>query len=141
MIAYQYPDAPRVGVGALIFKDDCVLLIKRGKSPSKGMWTVPGGKLELGETLQEAAEREVLEETGIIVKAQNPVHIFDMVARDDDGRIKYHYVIVDVETIYISGEPKAGDDADDARWVRFQDLESFGVGERTLALLKKFIEL
>ncbi len=141
MTNYEYPDAPRVGVGAVIFRDDCVLLIKRGKSPSKGMWTVPGGKLELGETLQQAAEREVLEETGVSVIAKNPVHIFDMVARENDGRIKYHYVIVDVEAQYISGEPRAGDDADDARWVRFDDLKQLGVGERTVAVLKKFIDL
>ena len=101
------------------------------------MWTVPGGRLELGESLQEAAEREVFEETGLTVKAGKPLYIFDMVAKDGDGRIKYHYVIVDVEARYIKGEPMAGDDAADARWVRYRELESLGVGDKTLELLER----
>ena len=137
MTAHTYPDSPKVGVGALVFHKNQVLLIKRGKSPSKGMWTVPGGKLELGESLQEAAEREVFEETGLTVKAGNPLYIFDMVAKDDGGRIKYHYVIVDLEARYIKGQPIAGDDAADARWVRYTELESLGVGDKTLELLEK----
>ncbi len=136
MIAYKYPDAPRVGVGAVVFQDGRVLMIKRGKSPSKGMWSIPGGRLELGETLQEAAEREVFEETGLIVRAGKPLYVFDMVARDDDGRIKYHYIIVDLTAEYIQGELKAGDDADDARWVLFEELESLGVSEKTISLLQ-----
>jgi len=136
MIAYKYPDAPRVGVGAVVFQDDRILMIKRGKSPSKGMWSIPGGRLELGETLQEAAEREVLEETGLTVKAGKPLYVFDMVAKDDDGRIKYHYVIVDLAAEFITGELIAGDDADDARWVLFEQLESLGVSEKMIRLLK-----
>jgi ADP-ribose pyrophosphatase len=135
MTAFRYPDAPRVGVGAVVFQDDRILMIKRGKSPSKGMWSIPGGRLELGETLQEAAEREVFEETGLTVKAGTPLFVFDMVARDDDGRVKYHYVIVDLAAEFIHGEVKAGDDADDARWVLFEELESLGVSEKTIRLL------
>ena len=117
MTASKYPDAPRVAVGALVIKDDRVLMIKRGKSPSKGMWSVPGGRVEIGETLQEAAEREVLEETGITVRAGKPVYVFDMVEKGENGRVKYHYVIVDVVAEYVRGDVKAGDDAADARWI------------------------
>lgn len=135
MVAFRYPDAPRVGVGAVVFRDKRLLMIKRGKSPSKGMWSVPGGRLELGETLQEAAEREVFEETGLTVQAGEPLYVFDMVARDDGGRIKYHYVIVDLSAEFITGELKAGDDADDARWVLFEEMGDLGVSEKTIRLL------
>jgi 8-oxo-dGTP diphosphatase len=136
MTASIYPDSPGVGVGAFIFHDNRILMIKRGKSPSKGMWSIPGGRLELGETLQEAAEREVFEETGLVVKAGNPVYVFDVVVKDDDGRIKYHYVIADLEAEFVSGELKAGDDADDARWVLHEELADLGVSERTVQLLQ-----
>ena len=137
MTTHTYPDSPKVGVGALVFHNNRVLLIKRGKSPSKGMWTVPGGRLELGESLQEAAEREVLEETSVTVKAENPLYIFDMVAKDDNGRIKYHFVIVDIAAQYIEGDPKPGDDAADAGWFKYEELERLGVGEKTMALLER----
>ena len=135
-----YPDAPRVGVGALVVKDNRVLMIKRGKSPSKGMWSIPGGRVELGETLQEAAEREVLEETGITVIAGKPVYVFDMVSRDENDGIKYHYVIVDVSAKYVKGNVTAADDADDARWVRPEEMEGLGVNERTIRLLNRNLD-
>jgi 8-oxo-dGTP diphosphatase len=135
MTASKYPDAPRVAVGALIIKDDGVLMIKRGKAPSKDMWSVPGGRVEIGETLQEAAEREVLEETGITVRAGAPVYVFDMIEKGEDGGVKYHYVIVDVVAEYVRGDVKAGDDAADARWVLPEEMGALGVSQRTLRLI------
>ncbi len=133
----KYPDSPRVGVGAVVFNDNRVLLIKRGKSPSKGMWAIPGGHVELGETLQEAAEREVLEETGLTIKAGKPLFVFDLVARDDNHMVKYHYVIVDMKAEFVSGELKAGDDAVDARWVSPMEIKGLGVNDKTRQFLKQ----
>ena len=81
------------------------------------MWSIPGGRIRLGETLQAAAEREILEETGVVIRANRPVLAFDVIQKDDRGVVKYHYVIVDLTADYVSGEPRAGDDAADARWI------------------------
>jgi 8-oxo-dGTP diphosphatase len=113
----EYPDAPRVAVGALVLHDGRLLVVERGKPPAEGVWALPGGSIELGETMAEAAEREVLEETGVVVKAGAVVHSFDAVVRDDDGRVRFHYVIVDLACDYVSGDVKAGCDARDARFV------------------------
>jgi 8-oxo-dGTP diphosphatase len=92
-----HPGAPVVAVGAVVFKDGRVLLVRRGQAPAMGLWAIPGGKVELGETLQAAAERELREETNIRVRAGDPVFTFDMIETDETGRIRYHYVIVDLE--------------------------------------------
>ena len=130
-----YPAMPRPAVGAVVFKNDAVLLVRRGNAPSRGSWAIPGGSVRLGETLQAAAEREILEETGVVIRAGEPVFVFDTIQRDDTGRIKYHYVIVDLAADYVSGEPKAGDDAVDARWVTSLDLATLEVNPLTRRLL------
>jgi 8-oxo-dGTP diphosphatase len=132
-----YPNRPRVAVGAIVFKDDRVLLVRRGRAPAKGLWAIPGGSMELGETLQAAAEREILEETGIMIRAGEPVFTFDVIERDDDGRIRYHYVIVDMTADYIGGALHPGDDAAEARWVSAQALARLNVSSRTRQLLKE----
>lgn len=131
----SYPDAPRPAVGAVVFKDNAVLLVRRGKPPAIGNWAIPGGSVRLGETLQAAAEREILEETGIIVRAGKAVYVFDVIEHDEDGGIRFHYVIVDLTAEYISGEPCPGDDATDARWVRQADLVHLNVNPATRRLL------
>lgn len=131
----KYPDAPRAAVGAVVFKGDTVLLVQRGNSPARGMWAIPGGSIRLGETLQAAAEREILEETGVVIRASAPVLTFDVIMRDDDGQVKYHYVIVDLVADYISGEPCAADDAADARWVTEDELARLPVNPATRRLL------
>lgn len=133
----EYPESPIVGVGALVIKDGRVLLVKRGVEPNKGLWSIPGGTLELGETLKEGAEREILEETGIVIEAGEPFYTFDFFERDEKGLVKYHFVIVDLLGKYISGEPNGGDDAQEARWIRPQELSTLPVSKNTLRLLKK----
>jgi len=132
----EYPDYPRVGIGAIVVKDGKVLLVKRGAAPSQNLWAVPGGLLELGETLQEAAERETFEETGVRIRAGRPVYAFDFMERDQAGRLRFHYVIVDLEAAYLDGEIRAADDALDARWMSAEDCSKWPVSKNTLKILK-----
>lgn len=129
--------AARVGVGAVVIRDGKVLLVKRGRDPGKGFWAIPGGAVELGESLQAAAEREILEETGVVIRAGRPIFAFDLIEKDDGGMLKFHYVIIDLETEYVSGEPLAADDADDACWLAPDDLASLNVIPVTIELLEK----
>ena len=136
----SYPDHARVAVGAIVFKSNKVLLVRRGKPPAENQWAIPGGRVEVGETLQEAAEREILEETGVAIRALEPVYTFDVIDRDVDGRVRFHYVIVDLTADYISGKPRAGDDASAARWVSSEELASMKVSAKTRQLLKEQFE-
>ena len=132
----SYPAQPRVAVGAVVFKDNKVLLVRRGKPPAEDLWAIPGGRVEIGETLQEATEREILEETGIIIRALEPVYTFDVIDQDARGRTRFHYVIVDLTAEYIRGEPRAGDDASAACWVSSDELAALRVSAKTRQLLK-----
>ena len=122
-------------MGAVVFNEDKVLLVLRGKPPAEKQWSIPGGCVELGETLQEAAEREITEETGIVIQAKKPIYTFDVIERDEDGKIRFHYVIVDLAADYVSGELKAGDDAVDVSWVSRKDLNNLNVSNATRKLL------
>ncbi|MBN2516294.1 MAG: NUDIX hydrolase [Deltaproteobacteria bacterium] len=132
----DYPDVPRVGVGAVVIKDSKVLLVRRGIPPSKGLWAIPGGHIELGETIQETAEREIFEETGIVIKAGEPMYAFDLIEKDDSGRIHFHFIVVDVKGEYVSGEPCGSDDALEARWLSWGEIKTLPVSRNTLKLLK-----
>lgn len=131
-----YPHHPRPAVGAIVFKDNKILLVKRGRPPAEGQWAIPGGNIKLGECLQNAAQREILEETGIVIKAGRPVYTFDAIIKDDEGKIQFHYVIVDLEAEFVSGEPLPGDDAEDVRWVTEEELAQLNVSPPTLKLLR-----
>jgi 8-oxo-dGTP diphosphatase len=134
-IGGAYPDLPRVAVGAVVFKDNKVLLVKRAKHPARGLWAIPGGKVELGETLQQAAQREILEETGITILSKNPIYTFDVIEKDENNQIRFHYVIVDLVADYISGQPIPGDDAEEVRWVSSLELKNLDVNPGTLKVL------
>ncbi len=132
----EYPQRPIVGVGAIVIKDGRVLLVQRAAPPSQGLWAIPGGSLEAGETLQQGAEREIREETGITIRAGEPVYAFDFLQYDDKKRLQYHFVIVDVEGEYLAGEVKAADDALAARWVSPAELAGLPVSANTLKILR-----
>jgi 8-oxo-dGTP diphosphatase len=132
----EYPSHPRVAVGAIVFKDERVLLVRRGQPPAQDLWAIPGGRIEIGESMQQAVEREIFEETGITICALDPVYTFDFIDRDELGRTRFHYVIVDFTADYVGGQIKAGDDAAAARWVSSDELASLKVSSKTRQLLK-----
>jgi 8-oxo-dGTP diphosphatase len=135
MAGREYPDHPRVGVGAVVQREDRILLVRRGAAPSMGLWSIPGGGLRIGETLQQGAEREILEETGIVIRAGAPIFTCDSFERDKEGRFRFHYVIVDMAADYLSGEVEAADDALEARWVSQTEILELSVTKTTLKLL------
>lgn len=132
-----YPTHPMVAVGAVVIHNHRVLLVKRNHPPNKDTWAIPGGKVELGETLQQAAEREIKEETNIIIKAKDPVYSFDVIERDSENQIRFHYVIIDLIAQYISGTPKAADDAANAGWISPYEMSILPVNPKTYLLLKE----
>ena len=137
----EYPSHPRVGVAAVVLRDSQVLLVQRGREPGKGSWGLPGGMLKLGETLAEGARREVMEECGVEIEVGPLVAVFEPMQRDEDGRMRFHYVVVDYLARYLSGEPRAGDDADDARWVDLDALERLPMRKETREVIWKAVEM
>lgn len=139
----QYPDAPRVAVGAVVLHQDKVLLVLRGQAPAKGMWAIPGGSVELGEPLAQAAEREVMEETGLWIRAGRVVHTFDAIQRDEAGQVEYHYVIVDLlaEALEPDQPLQPADDVADAAWFSLAELlrSDLQVSPATRELLQKLM--
>jgi ADP-ribose pyrophosphatase len=135
--AREYPVSPRAGVGAVVIREGKILLVKRATPPKIGLWAIPGGLIELGESLQAAAEREILEETGLKIRAREPVHTFDVIQKDERGAVRYHYILVDLAADYIEGEPAPGDDVSEARWLSADELRELPVSPHTLELLKK----
>lgn len=120
-----YPDQPVVGIGAVIIKGNKIVLIKRGNEPSKGKWTIPGGLVELGENLEQAVIRETEEETCLNVENPSLIDVVDNVDLDEKGKVKYHYVIIDYLVHVKNGEIKASSDAEEMRWVPFEEVEDY----------------
>ncbi|MGD0417209.1 MAG: NUDIX hydrolase [Terriglobales bacterium] len=123
----EYPDNPLVGVGAVIIKESRVLLIQRGTPPLLGEWSLPGGVLECGETLREAVAREAREETGLVVEPGEMLGVYERVIRNDEGRVRYHYVLIDFLCCPVGGDLKAGSDAADVRWFTRDELPALNL--------------
>lgn len=120
-----YPRRPMVGVGAVVLRAGQVLLERRGQPPAQGSWSLPGGLVDVGERLEEAVRREVREECAIEVEVGPLLGVFEPIVLDPDGRIRYHYVVLDYLARYVSGDLAIGDDAAELRWVAFSELEEY----------------
>ncbi len=133
----DYPDRPLVGVGAVIVRDGRVVIVQRSTEPLKGQWSIPGGALEVGETLRQCAAREALEETGLQVEAGEVLDVLDSIYRDAEGRTQYHYVLIDFLCRPVGGELRVGSDAAQARWVTREELEQFQITETARKVILK----
>ena len=134
----EYPAAPRVGVGAVVLHEGRVLLVRRGRAPALGLWSVPGGLVELGETTVDAARREVEEETGLDVRIAGLVGVLDRVTRDADGRVRYHWVLVDYLAYPQSNDTiTAGSDAAEVRWVTIDEVGRLPITEGLADMIKR----
>jgi 8-oxo-dGTP diphosphatase len=136
----EYPDSPLVGLGAIIIDHGRVLLVRRGHPPLAGEWSIPGGVLELGETLREGAIREAREETCLTVETTELLGVFDRVLRDDHGRILYHFVLVDFLCRRVTGEAQANDDADEVRWFTPAEATELALAEDTAEAIRQGFE-
>jgi len=139
-ITREYPDRPILAVGTIVVKDGCVLLARRGKQPSYGLWSVPGGAVHLGEEVKAAALREIREECGIDVRLTDVIEIVERMVRDADGRIRYHYVIVDYLALWVDGDLTPSSEVLEARWVPPGDFPQYemtrGSAEVVLRMLQ-----
>lgn len=136
----EYPSNPLVGVGALIVDDDRIVLVRRGKEPSRGQWTIPGGLVEVGETLKDAVVREALEETGLVVEPRFLVELLERIFPDEKGRIRFHYVLADYLCTRVAGTLTAGSDATDAVWVDRSDLHAYELAPVTLRVIREALD-
>jgi ADP-ribose pyrophosphatase YjhB (NUDIX family) len=136
-----YPEQPIIGVGAVIVDCGRALLVRRNTEPLRGEWSVPGGVLELGEKLRDGAAREALEETGLQVVVGEVLDVFDSIFTDAEGRLKYHYVLIDFLCRPESGEARAGSDVSEVRWIAAVDLESLPLRDSIRQVLRKGLSL
>jgi ADP-ribose pyrophosphatase YjhB (NUDIX family) len=140
-MAREFPEHPVVGVGAVVVREGKALLIKRGHEPRKGEWSLPGGIVELGESLVDALRREVREETGLEVNIGPHIETFDRVHRDGDGRVRYHFVIVDYLCTSADGDPVAGTDAEAVAWASADELDRYQVNAHASAVIARGLAL
>ena len=136
----MFPERPIVGVGAVIVNDGCVVLVRRAHEPLKGEWSLPGGAVECGETLEVAIAREVREETGLDVEVGPMVDVLDRIRFDPNGRVLYHYVLVDFVCKTSGGTLCCGTDAADAAWAPIMELTQYGLAETTLSVVQKALD-
>ena len=137
----DYPERPIIGVGALIVERGRVLLVRRATEPLKGEWSVPGGMLELGEKLRDGVRREVLEETGLDVEPREVLDVFDSIFQDEQGRLQYHYVLIDYLCRCVAGEAKAGSDVSEVRWIPEDELTMMRLRDSIEQVVRKAFRL
>ncbi len=137
----EYPVRPYVGVGVVVLGPKGVVMIQRGKPPRVGSWSLPGGAQHLGETVDEAARREALEETGLEVEVLGLVDVVDSIRHDAERRVQYHYTLVDVVARPVGGSLAAGSDAADAKWVALADLPALKLWSETLRVIELGAEM
>ena len=138
-LSREYPRYAIVGVGAVVFRDSRILLVKRKYDPGKGLWAVPGGAVEPGESLAQAVVRELEEETGLRGEPRGVVWVDEVVVRDESGRVRYHYVLIDILIDRVEGEARAGGDAGDIRWFTLEDAASSSIVSRTTRRMVRWI--
>jgi len=137
----KYPDRPYVGVGAVIVQDGKVLIVKRKYDPLAGQWSLPGGGVELGETLEDSIVREMLEETGLEIEVGPVIEVFDRITRDSSGQVRYHFVLVDYLCWPVGGELQASSDVEDARFVEPADLSNYNLTLKANQVIERALEL
>jgi 8-oxo-dGTP diphosphatase len=136
----EYPETPLVGVGAIIIEGDRIALVRRRHAPLQGRWSIPGGVLEVGETLRTAVVREAREETGLTVEPGELLGVFERVVPDEQGKMRYHYVLIDFLCSRLAGELLAGDDAEEVGWFRREDLAALELARETEEVILKGFE-
>lgn len=135
----EYPERPLVGVGGVVVSNGRTLLIRRGGPPLEGQWSIPGGMLEVGETLLEGVRRELLEETGVDVRVGELIDVFERINLDGDGKTRYHFVVLDYLCEAVRGEARAGSDVTDVAWAAPSELAKYSLSETaTRVILKAF---
>lgn len=137
----EYPERPLVGVGGVVIRDERTLLIRRGSAPLEGEWSIPGGMLELGETILEGVRRELLEETAIEVRVLDLIEVFERVTRDEAGKLKYHFVILDYLCEAVRGEAQAGSDVTAVAWARESELSKYSLTPTATRVIQKAFEI
>lgn len=133
----EYPISPIAGVAAVVFSGEDILLVRRGNEPSKDMWGLPGGVVELGEGVEDAVVREVEEETGILIQPIKLLSVFDSIVRNDEGRVRYHYVLCEYLCEAVGGELHASSDVSDARWMPLEEISSLEMNPNTRRFIEK----
>ncbi len=136
-----YPGAPIVGIGVVLLRGAQVLLVRRGKPPGAGTWSLPGGGQELGERAEDCARRELLEETGLTAGPLTLIAHVDLIQRDAQGRIEYHYTILDFGGRYVAGEARAGDDVTALAWADVDALEDYALTEAACAVIARAVSV
>jgi len=137
----EYPKTPMVGVGTVIVRDGHVLLVKRANAPAAGKWSIPGGLVHVGETVEEAAKREVREESGLRVMLKGLVGVVNRIIPDSAGRVQYHYVLIDFVGRPEPGEATAGSDAAEVRWVPVSEVRQYDTTEGLVDMVERAVQI